>query len=324
MIEVLEPGLYTTIQDLGRPGWQHYGVPVQGAADVAALVLGNRLVGNPPGAAALEVTLRGPSLRFHEETVIAVTGADLGAFINDRPLPMGQTALVRPGEVLTFRGGQRGCRAYVCVAGGVDVPEVMGSRSTDPLAGIGGLPGAPGRPLRAGDLVPVGRPPAEPARWLGHRARWVFVPDRFVARVVPGPQEEFFPREALDDFFAADYVVTPASDRMGLRLAGPAVRRLPGEILSEGQPLGAVQVPPGGQPVVLMAGRATAGGYPKLGIVVTPDVSLLAQARPGDRIRFRPIAGREAEELYRHWWRLLHSEAVIAPLNASPRQAPGP
>lgn len=311
MIEVVAPGLYTTIQDAGRPGLQHYGVPVQGAADMAALVLGNRLVGNPPGAAALEATLQGPTLRFHVETVIAVTGADLGAMLNAQPLPVGQTVRVRPGDVLSFRGGRRGCRAYICVAGGIDVPVVLGGRSTDPLAGLGGLPGAPGRPLRAGGRVPVGRPPASMHRLLGRRVRWVFVPDRFVARVVPGPQEDFFPREAIREFFTSEYEVTAASDRMGLRLAGPPVRRLPGEILSEGQPLGAVQVPPSGQPLVLLAGRATVGGYPKLGIVVTPDVSLLAQARPGDRIRFRPISGRDAEELYRHWWRLLHAETVI-------------
>ena len=311
VIEVLAPGLYTTIQDAGRAGLQQYGVPVQGAADRAALILGNRLVGNDPSAAGLEVTLVGPILRFHVPTAVAVTGADLGATLNGNPLPVGRVACVRPGDVLAFRGGAKGCRAYVCVAGGIAVEPVRGSRSTDPLAGLGGLPGRPGKPLQAGDRIPLGTPGEDPCRLAGRQARWVFVPDRFVARVVLGPQVDFFPAEAYQVFFGADYTVTPASDRMGLRLDGPAIPRANQEILSEGQPLGAVQVPPIGLPIVLLAGRATVGGYPKLGVVVTPDICLLAQARPGDRIRFRPIGGQEAEELYRHWWHLLHGDTVI-------------
>lgn len=311
MIEVLAPGLYTTIQDAGRPGLQHYGVAVQGAADIAALILGNRLVGNDPGAAALEVTLLGPTLRFHTETVIAITGADLGATLNEQPVPVGCTVTVRSGDVLAFRGGRRGCRAYICVAGGIDVEAVRGSRSTDPLAGIGGLPDRPGEPLNAGDVLRVGRPAVEPADLEGRRVRWSFVPNSFVARVVLGPQEDFFPPEAVQGFFTAEYTVTPASDRMGLRLEGPPVPRPRREVISEGQPLGAIQILPNGLPIVLLAGRATAGGYPKLGIVVSPDVALLAQARPGDRIQFKPIDGRQAEDLYRDWWRRLHGDDVI-------------
>lgn len=311
MIEVLAPGLYTSIQDAGRPGLQHYGVAVQGAADIAALILGNRLVGNDPGAAALEVTLLGPTLRFHTETAIAITGADLGATLNDQPVPVGYTVTVRSGDVLAFRGGRRGCRAYICVAGGIDVKAVRGSRSTDPLAGIGGLPDRPGEPLKAGDLLPVGRPTVEPAEVEGRRVRWNFVPDSFVARVVLGPQEDFFPPEAVQRFFTAEYTVTPTSDRMGLRLDGPPVPRPRREVISEGQPLGAIQILPNGLPIVLLAGRATAGGYPKLGIVVSPDVAWLAQARPGDRIQFKPIDGRQAEDLYRDWWHRLHGDDVI-------------
>ncbi|ADU51445.1 urea amidolyase related protein [Thermaerobacter marianensis DSM 12885] len=311
MIEIIRPGLYTTIQDLGRTGLQHLGVPVQGAADVAALILGNRLVGNEPGAAALEVTLIGPIIRFHATTAIAVTGADLGATLNGRLLPTGQVALVEPGDVLAFRGGPRGCRATLCVAGGIAVEPVAGSRSTDPLGRLGGLPERPGTPLRAGDRLPLGEPAADPRALVGRRVRWTFVPEPFVARVVPGPQAGFFPPEAWKVFCSGEYTVTPASDRMGLRLEGPPVPRPAGEVLSEGQPLGAIQIPPSGQPIVLLAGRATVGGYPKLGVVVTPDTCLLAQARPGDRIRFRPMDGDQAEELYRQWWRLLHSDSVI-------------
>ncbi|QIA27239.1 biotin-dependent carboxyltransferase family protein [Thermaerobacter sp. PB12/4term] len=324
MMEILNPGLYTTIQDLGRPGLQHLGVPVQGAADVAALILGNRLVGNEPGAAALEITLLGPSIRFHAPAAIAVTGADLGPTLDGRPLPTGQVVLVERGGVLAFRGGTRGCRAMLCVAGGIAVEPVAGSRSSDPLGRLGGLPGRPGLPLQAGDRLPLGRPAVPLETLAGRRVRWTFVPDAFVARVVPGPQAGFFPPEAWKVFWESEYTVTAASDRMGIRLEGPPVPRPPGEVLSEGQPLGAIQVPPSGQPIVLLAGRATVGGYPKLGVVVTPDLSLLAQARPGDRIRFRPMDGSRAEELYRHWWRLLHSQRVIVPGLATGDQGPAP
>lgn len=311
MIEVLEPGLYTTIQDTGRYGLQHYGVAVQGAADVAALVLGNRLVGNDPGAAALEVTLSGPTLRFHVQTVIVVTGADLGAVLNGDPLPSGYTVAVRPGDTLSFSGGRRGCRAYICVAGGVDVEPMLGSRSTDPLASIGGLPHRPGEPLKTGDIIPVGKPTADLSELKGRVVRWEFVPITFTARFVLGPQHDFFPSEAIQRFINGEYTVTPASDRMGIRLEGPPVPRPRREVLTEGQPLGAIQILPNGQPIILLAGRGTAGGYPKLGIVISPDVGVLAQARPGDRIQFKPVDGQQAEEIYRLWWKKLLDDDVI-------------
>ncbi|HEY8449479.1 MAG TPA: biotin-dependent carboxyltransferase family protein [Bacillota bacterium] len=308
-IEVLEPGLLTTVQDLGRYGFQRHGFSPSGAADPAALILGNRLVGNDPGAAALEITILGPRLRFTAETAIALTGADLGAVLDGEPVPVGVTVRVPPGGELAFRGGRRGCRSYLCVAGGIDVPQLLGSRSTDLWAGIGGYRG---RPLRAGDRLPLG-PAGRPAAALaGRSVQWTFVPDEIVLRVVPGPQWEWFPAEAVERFFGSVYHVRPDSDRSGVRLEGPAIARKARELLSEGQTLGAIQIPPDGRPIVLMAGRATVGGYPKLGIVITPDIGWLAQARPGDRVRFERIELDEALELYRQWWRTLH-RMPIAP-----------
>ncbi|HEX6989277.1 MAG TPA: 5-oxoprolinase/urea amidolyase family protein [Bacillota bacterium] len=310
VIEVLEPGLLTTVQDLGRFGHQSLGISPAGAVDPAALILGNRLVGNPIGAAALESTLLGPTLRFGVDCWIAVTGADLGAVLEDgRPVPVGAAVPVRAGQTLRFAGGTRGCRAYVCVAGGIDVPPVLGSRATDLMGRIGGIDR--GRPLRAGDRLPLGA--VDPAMRIpaGRRTAWRFVPDRFDLRVVVGPQRDHFSEDALETFFGSTYTVTPASDRTGVRLAGPAVARAELEMLSEGQALGAVQIPPDGRPIVLLAGRATVGGYPKLGVVVTPDVAALAQARPGDTVRFRRVSGPEAIEVYRDWWRRLLSAEVL-------------
>jgi len=313
-IRVLEPGLLTTVQDLGRFGRQDLGVSPAGAVDPAALILGNRLVGNPIGAAALEVTLVGPTLRFEADGRIAVTGADLGAALDGQDLPVGVAVDVRAGQTLRFHGGSRGCRTYLCAAGGIDVAPVLGSRSTDLMGRIGG-PDGRGRALRAGDRLAVGAPGgaggAAGAAAAGRRVRWRFVPDRFELRVVVGPQRDHFTDEALAMFFGSAYTVTAASDRTGVRLAGPAVPRAAGEILSEGQALGAIQIPPDGQPIVLLAGRATAGGYPKLGVVITPDVALLGQARPGDVIRFTPIEAAGAVAVYRDWWRGLLSDDVL-------------
>ena len=308
MIEVLEPGLLTTVQDLGRYGHQRYGFSPAGAADPAALILGNRLVGNDPGAAALEITLLGPVLRFVEPAVFALTGADLGAMLEDRPVPVGTAVAAAAGQILHFRGGSRGCRAYLCVAGGIDVPPVLGSRSTDLLARLGGLEG---RPLRAGDRLPVGT--ATAGAVPGRRLRWTFAAeDPLELRVVLGPQRDHFPDEAIEALTSGTYEVLPASDRTGVRLRGPALARARREVLSEGQALGAVQVPPDGQPIVLLAGRATVGGYPKVGVVVTPDVARLAQARPGDRVRFRIVTPQEALRIYRTWWLRLHGDDVLA------------
>lgn len=314
---VRRPGPLTTVQDLGRPGHQKEGVPPGGAADPFSLRIANRLVGNPPGAAALEVTLMGLELEALGHGAAAVAGADLGARLNGRPVPPGWSFAFSPGDRLGFAGGVAGCRAYLAVAGGFTVPPLLGSRSTDLLGRFGGFGG---RPLRAGDVLAAGEPAVPPAEAAGRRVRPGVLPaygPEVVARALPGPQEDWFPREALAVFFGEPFAVTPASDRMGLRLAGPPVPSVPPEpgqeLLSEGIPLGAVQVPGDGQPIVLLAGRQTVGGYPKPAVVISPDTCILAQARPGyTTVRFQAVTLAEAHAALSDWMRRLDDPELIA------------
>ena len=267
MIEVLAAGPLTTVQDRGRPGWAHLGVPPSGAADPRALMLGNKLVGNGPGAAALESTLSGPRLRFRVAALVAVTGAETEA--SDRPLEVGA------GEVLELGGFLNGVRAYVSVRGGIDVEPVLGSRSTDLLSGLG-----PPQ-LREGDVLPIGPEPAtapqldlEPPPPL---------PAEPILRLLPGPRDDWFAPNAL----AGTWRVSPSSNRVGVRLEGPPIERIRhDELLSEGVVTGALQVPPSGQPILLLNDHPTTGGYPVLGVVHADDLPLAGQLRPGQRLSF--------------------------------------
>ena len=268
MIEVLAPGLLTTIQDLGRPGWAHTGVPPSGAADRPSLELGNRLVGNPPGAAALEATLIGPRLRFRDAALVALTGA----------VGEARTLKIDAGDELDVGPLVGGVRAYVCVRGGIDVEPVLGSRSTDLLTGIGPPP------LQAGDLIEIGTEPAlQPELPPGP------VPaGDAVLRIVPGPREDWFADPALAALTASEWRVTPASNRVGIRLAGPPLARArTEELLSEGLVTGALQVPPNGQPILLLNDHPTTGGYPVIAVVASDDLPRAGQLRPGDSVRFR-------------------------------------
>lgn len=289
-IQVLDGGLLTTVQDLGRIGLRRYGVTGGGAADRDALAAANRAVANPDGAAALECTVNGPTLRFLATTRFAIAGADLGSLLERKdlgpwPVPRLAPVLARPGNVLRFTGRKSGCRAVVAFEGGIDVPAVLGSRSTDLAGGFGGFAG---RALRAGDVLGVGAltrggftPPSsvEPA-------------DTARARVVLGPQAEHFADEALRAFFDATWAVGITSDRVGLRLSGPRLAHVGApEIVSDGMLPGSVQVPPDGQPIVMLADAPTTGGYPKLGTVIAADLPALAQLLPGAaRIRFVRLA----------------------------------
>ena len=286
--EVEASGLWTTVQDLGRPGYQRYGVPISGAADPASLRRANRLVGNDPGAAALECTVDGPRLRCLRPTFASVAGADLGAVIERADLgrwhiPPESTFFLRPGNVLAFEGRQSGARAYISFCGGIDVPPVLGSRSTYVTAGFGGYEG---RPLHPGDRLSVVSSDAVSPRPVVGRRR---PPEEdAVVRILWGPQEDYFTEETRAGFVRTSYVVGDASDRMGYRLEGPAVRhKRAKQIVSDGMTLGAIQIPPNGLPIVMLADRATTGGYPKIATVVSEDVAKLAQLLPGDRVRFQ-------------------------------------
>jgi biotin-dependent carboxylase-like uncharacterized protein len=263
-IEVLRAGPLTTIQDLGRPGFASIGVPPSGAADLAALELGNRIVGNPTSAAALEATLAGPRLRFLASAVVALSGAETNASLAGLPAPVNTQLHVRSGDVLDLGGCTRGVRAYICIRGGIDVEQNLGSRSTDLLTGLG-----PG-PLRDGDLLQVGVEPRTPP-----------------AGSLASPRDDWFAPEALELLVANPWRVNAASNRVGVRLDGPRLERVDQrELLSEGLVTGALQVPPSGQPILLLNDHPTTGGYPVLAVVRTADLSTAGQLYAGEMLRF--------------------------------------
>jgi KipI family sensor histidine kinase inhibitor len=298
-VEVLDGGLLTTVQDLGRIGYQRYGVPVAGAADTPALRAANELVGNAPGAAGLECTVSGPGLVARRPMVASVTGAELGAVVERSDIGRwevrsGSSFFLRPGNVLRFEGRRSGARGYIAFAGGIDVPEVLGSRSTYLTAAFGGLDG---RTLRAGDRFGLGeatRPAAPGARWKGRDAESGTAP----IRLVLGPQEDYFTEKGLATLTSSDYTVAAASDRMGLRFDGPALEHRRSDFVSDGIMQGGIQVPPNGLPILMLADRATMGGYPKIATAALVDLPRLAQLLPGDRVRFRVVSREEARSAY--------------------------
>ena len=287
VFEVLQPGVLSTIQDLGRTGWQRYGVGMAGAMDRFALQVGNLLVCNARGEAALEVGLGGLRLRCLEDWIVAISGADLGA-----ALPRWKSVRVRKGEEIFFKGAVRGAWAYLTVAGGLAAETILGSKSTC-LRGLGG------RTLAKGDLLHAGppRPSARDGRGLVH-SEIPDYPENVAVRVVLGPQQEMFHDESVKDFLSASFQVTPQSNRMGYRLAGPVLRhRNSADVLSEAVATGSIQVPADGQPIVLMADRQTTGGYAKIATVISADLPAMAQARIGSRVSFHSIGVDEAQDL---------------------------
>ena len=294
-IEVLHPGLLTTVQDLGRTGYQRFGVSVSGAVDPRSAAVANILAGNPDGEAVLECTVLGPQLRFDAPAVIAVTGADLGPTLDGVPAENYRALRVQAGQTLRFTGPKCGCRAYLAVSGGLDVPEVMGSRSTYMKAKIGGWHG---RKLEKGDVLPLRAPGTEP-KALENRA---LAPEfrgrsEYTLRVVMGPQDNAFTPGGVSAFLSGVYTVTPEFDRMGCRMEGPEIEHNgSADILSDGIAFGAVQVPDSGQPIVMLADRQTTGGYTKIANVISADFRLLGQLKSGDRVRFEKVSLAAAQE----------------------------
>ncbi|WP_084530624.1 biotin-dependent carboxyltransferase family protein [Nocardia miyunensis] len=282
VLRVVEPGMLSTIQDSGRPGWFHAGVGVSGAADRRSFTLANRLVGNDESVAAIECLLGGLVLEFGVPTVVAVTGAPAPITLDGRPAAHSAVLRPQPGQRLKLGMSGTGLRSYVAVRGGIAVPPVLGSRSRDTLAGIGP------EPLRASDVLPVGPPPR---RWPEVDVAPVapLTADVLTVRALLGPREDWYVRP--ENLFAGHWRVSPDTDRVGIRLEGdpsrpPLTRVDDAELPTEGMPLGAIQVPPSGQPVVFLADHPITGGYPVIGTVLDADVDALAQARPGRRIRF--------------------------------------
>ena len=280
MLTVLAPGPLTTVQDAGRAGWASVGVPRSGAADRPSADLANRLVGNRPGAAVLEVTAGGLRVRAERTLFVCVTGAPAPVVVDGRPAPFAAPTTLPAGAVLGLGIPRTGLRSYVAVRGGIDVPPVLGSRSTDTLSGLGPVP------LTAGARLPVGAEAGEEP--LVDVAPVGAPPDRPVLRVLPGPRRDWLADDAWAALVGAPWHVSPDSDRVGLRLSGPALGRARREELpSEGLVPGALQVPPDGAPVLFLADHPVTGGYPVLAVVVTADLGVAAQLRPGDVVRFR-------------------------------------
>ncbi|MER5206892.1 biotin-dependent carboxyltransferase family protein [Streptomyces sp. NPDC002825] len=281
-VAVVRAGALTTVQDLGRTGYAHLGVPRSGALDPAAVRLVNRLVGNTEDQAVLETTVSGCALRPRCAVTVAVGGAPCPVRVDGRPAPWGTTLRVGAGSVLEVGAAVRGLRSYVAFGGGIAVAPVLGSRSTDLLSGLGPAPLAEGAVLPLGAATAV-RGPVDAPPWPGP-------PDELVLRVRTGPRDDWFTAEALRAFTTRAYRVSPASNRIGLRLDGPALERaVPGELASEGMVLGAVQVPPDGRPVVFLADHPTTGGYPVVAVVREADLGAAAQAVPGTPVRFVPV-----------------------------------
>lgn len=285
-VDVLRAGPLTTIQDLGRAGYAHVGVARSGAADRGTLKLVNRAVGNEPGSAVFETTIGGVALRASAPLVVAVGGAVAPVTVDGRPAAWCAPIRLGAGSVLDVGAATLGVRSYIAIAGGADLPMVLGSRSTDLLAGLGPAP------LRDGDRVPIGRAPDR----SGDAAAPDFLPFRaprpdLELPLLPAPRPGLFADDALTALAAADYTVASASNRIALRLDGPAVRRAGADTMpSEGTVLGAVQVPADGRPIVFLADHPPTGGYPVLGVVPEAALDMCAQAAPGTRIRFRAVA----------------------------------
>ncbi len=285
-IRVLSAGFQTTVQDLGRFGYTHFGVSASGAADPLALRAGNLLVGNAENAAALEMTLVGGAFEFQTDAVISLTGSDFGA-----GLPLWTAVEIKAGQTVRCGATRSGARGYLTVRGGIGVPRVMGSASVHVVTGVGG------RPLRAGDALPIGGEAIRRPRAVGPRGR-PRAPEYARTgplRVTPGPQAHWF----SDDLYAAAYQVAEESNRMGLRLRGPAIPSPAGHMLTEGVALGAIQIPPDGQPIILFVEHQTTGGYPKPANVISADFWRLGQLRPRDEVRFERVTLEQALDLLR-------------------------
>lgn len=292
-LEVLKPGLFSTVQDLGRWGYQASGVSVAGAMDPLALSIANTLAGNEPGAAALEITLQGPTLRILRPLTAAMAGAATEITLNGSFLAVDGPMQLQAGDQLAIGRTSGGARSYLALTGGVDVPPVLGSRSTYTRGGFGGLGG---RTLQVGDRLAVGG--AAPAEDLGGSRDVTLPRDREVTvRVVLGPQDDHFASETLAEFLGTPFTISSDADRMGYRLAGHPLAHLgPAEIVSDGIVLGSIQVPPHGNPIIMLADRPSAGGYPKIATVISADVRVVAQCRPGMRLRFEAVSVAAASQ----------------------------
>jgi len=309
VIEVREPGLFTTVQDLGREGFGPMGVSPSGAADAVSLRMGNRLVSNAQGAAGLEMTLLGGTFEFPNGAVVALAGSDFGATLDGKPVELWGSFEVKSGQALKLGPTRTGARCYLCVRGGIDVKLFLDSASTHVLSGLGGHEG---RALRKGDVLKMGSASGSTRRRrLSARALKELQP-RKTLRVTPGAQSDWFPESSQRLFYESAYRVAEETNRMGIRLEGASVPEgSGGKMISEGVSLGAIQVPEGGLPIILFVEQQTTGGYPKIANVISADFRSLGQLRPRDEVRFERVGWETARSLLREQEELLASEEQI-------------
>jgi antagonist of KipI len=299
------PGFLTTVQDSGRFGYQRYGMPVSGAMDTFSLQLANILVGNKPYDACLETTLTGPEILFETVGAIAVCGADMSPCINGKSIPLNKTIDVRRGDLLSFGDLKSGCRSYIAFAGGINVPLLMGSRSTYIRTKTGGFNG---RALKAGDELPVGE---ISRKIIIKEIPKELIPEyktRQTVKILPGPEYIQFDDETVSHFIKSEYTITDQSDRMGYRLSGYPLISKSGnhDIISAGICPGTIQVPGNGQPIILMADCQTSGGYNRIAHIISVDLGLMAQLKPGDIVYFNEISLEKAQELLISRYRLIN------------------
>lgn len=298
-IKITRAGLLTTIQDKGRWGYQQYGMSVAGAMDLFSMRVANLLVDNDENTAIMETTFLGPEIEFSCNEIIAITGGNMNPRLNGDRIPMWSSILVKKGDLLSFSGINSGLRSYISFSRGLDVPEILASKSTFLRGNLGGFEG---RKLADGDEIPLGDRSIE--------SRGSYLPNSFIPeykkeydiRVVIGPQDDYFTQEAIEIFLKSTYKVTSQADRMGYRLDGPKIsHKDSADIISDGIVFGSIQVPGHGSPIIMMADRQTTGGYTKIATVITPDLSLLAQMGPDSQINFKAISVDEAHAIYKEY-----------------------
>lgn len=297
-IEILQSGLYTSVQDFGRIGYQDAGFSVCGAMDKKSLAIGNILVDNQEDEAGLEITLIGPKIKFTEENFIAITGGDLKPKINGKSISMYKALLIKKDDILSFENSQTGARAYIAFCGGLKIDKVMGSKSTNVKCSLGGYKG---RTLKEGDFIKFSSPKVYLENYLSRKLDFKLEEEKEVTvRVILGPQDDAFTQKGIYTFLNEKYEVTKEFDRMGCRLDGPTIEHKTwADIISDGIVLGSIQVPSHGKPIIMLSDRQTTGGYTKIATVISVDIGKLAQRKTGDKIRFEEISVEKAQQLYR-------------------------
>lgn len=297
-IKIQQSGLYTSVQDFGRIGYQDLGFSVCGAMDKRSLAIGNLLVGNKEDEAGLEITLIGPKIKFTEENFIAITGGDLNPKLNGKEVSMYKAIFVNKDDVLSFENAKTGARAYIAFCGGLEIEKVMGSKSTNVKCSLGGYKG---RALKEGDFIKFSSPKTYLTNYLSRRLDFKLREEQeIVLRVILGPQDDAFTNKGIITFLNEKYEVTKEFDRMGCRLDGPEIEhKSSADIISDGIVLGSIQVPSHGKPIIMLSDRQTTGGYTKIATVISVDIEKLAQSKTGDKIRFEEISIEKAQKIYR-------------------------